>query len=112
MNTEERLGGYLGIAAKAGKVQSGEFSVEKAVRARKVRLIITARDASERTKDHFRDMCAYYQIPYTECFEKEELGRMIGKNYRATAAVTDERLAKAMIKTIGEQNLIPKERAE
>ena len=39
-----------GLAAKAGKVVSGEFATEKAVKTGKAFLVITARDASENTK--------------------------------------------------------------
>ena len=36
----------LSLAAKAGKVASGEFSVEKAVKSRKAHLVLVADDAS------------------------------------------------------------------
>ena len=52
-----------GLAAKAGKVVSGEFATEKAVKTGKAFLVITARDASENTKKKFNDMCRYYQVP-------------------------------------------------
>lgn len=79
----------LGLAAKAGKVQSGEFAAEKAVKEEKAFLVIIAKDASENTKKHFRDMCSYRSIPIFEYGTKETLGRCIGKELRSSIALTD-----------------------
>ena len=51
----------LGLAERAGKIASGEFAAEKAVKTGKARLIIVAEDASDNTKRKFSDMCKYYQ---------------------------------------------------
>ena len=40
----------VGLAAKAGKVVSGEFATEKAVKTQKAFLVIIAQDASENTR--------------------------------------------------------------
>lgn len=53
----------LGLAERAGKIASGEFAAEKAVKTGKARLIIVAEDASDNTKKKFSDMCKYYQVP-------------------------------------------------
>ena len=90
----------LGLAAKAGKVVSGGFSVEKAVKSGKAFLVITAEDASENTKKEFRDMCTYYEVPFYSIGSKEELGRAIGKEYRASLALTDENFSRAVINKI------------
>lgn len=86
----------LGIAAKAGKIVSGEFSTENAVKSAKAYLVITASDASENTTKKFRDMTDFYQIPLLVYGTKESLGGSIGKDYRSSVAVTDERLAQAV----------------
>ncbi|HIZ66089.1 MAG TPA: ribosomal L7Ae/L30e/S12e/Gadd45 family protein [Candidatus Blautia pullicola] len=90
----------LGLAAKAGKVVSGGFSVEKAVKSGKAFLVITAEDASENTKKEFRDMCTYYEVPFYSIGSKEELGRAIGKEYRAVLAITEENFSAATVKKI------------
>ena len=89
-----------GLAAKAGKVVSGEFATEKAVKTGKAFLVITARDASENTKKKFYDMCRYYRVPIYTIGSKEELGRSIGKEYRASLALTDENFSRAVINKI------------
>lgn len=86
----------LGLAARGRKVLSGEFSTEKAVKTDSAELVIAATDASENTKKSFRNMCAFYEVPFYEYGTKEELGHSIGKEYRASLAVTDTGLAKAI----------------
>ena len=50
----------IGLATKAGKTVSGEFSTEKSVKTGKGLLVIVAEDASENTKKKFRNMCSFY----------------------------------------------------
>lgn len=90
----------IGLSMKAGKIASGEFATEKSVKTGKAYLVITAEEASDNTKKKFRNMCEYYQVPYYEFGQKTELGRAIGKEFRASLAVTDENLAKALMKQL------------
>lgn len=91
---------FLGLAAKAGRIVSGEFATEKGVKAGQVFLVLTAQDASENTRKKFKDMCTYYEVPLYNVGTKEELGGAIGKDYRASLGVTDENFALAMIKKL------------
>lgn len=95
-----RVISLIGLSMKAGKIASGEFATEKAVKTGKAYLVITAEEASDNTKKKFRNMCEYYQVPYYEFGEKVELGRAIGKEFRASLAVTDENLAAALEKQL------------
>ena len=79
----------IGMATKAGKTVSGEFMTEKAVKGGKALLVIVAEDASENTKKKFQNMCTYYKVPYYILGRKEQLGHSMGKEIRATLAVTD-----------------------
>ena len=91
----DRVLSMLGIAAKAGKIASGEFATENAVKAGKAFLVVTAADASENTAKKFRDMTDFYRVPLVVYGTKESLGGCIGKDYRSSLAVTDEKLAQA-----------------
>lgn len=93
----DRVLSMLGIAAKAGKVVSGEFSTENAVKSAKACLVVTAEDASENTKKKFRDTTAFHRVPLLVYGTKETLGGCIGKDYRSSLAVTDEKLAQAVL---------------
>ena len=82
----------LGIAAKSGNVVSGEFSTEKAVKSGQAYLVIVSSEASENTKKSFFNMTDFYHVPCYVYGGKEELG----KEFRASLAVIDENLAKAV----------------
>lgn len=88
----------LGMAAKAGKVASGEFMTENAVKSGEAALVIVAEDASDNTKKKFSNMCEYYKIPLKIYGMKDELGKFTGKEFRASLAVTDKGLAQAVMK--------------
>ena len=90
----------IGLSAKAGKIKSGEFQVEKAVKENQAFVVIVATDASDLSKKSYRDMCSFYQVPIYEYQTKEELGRCIGKEFRAAVAVVDEGFAKGIIKKL------------
>lgn len=88
----------ISLAMKAGKVLSGEFSVEKGLKEGEVVLCIVAEDASANTKKKFNNMCTYRSVQLIELSDKEQLGRTIGKRHRATLGITDEGFAKGVLK--------------
>ena len=88
---KDRILSMLGLAAKAGKIASGEFSTEKAVKSRQAFLVIVSKEASENTKKMFRNMCAFYQVPMYLYASKEALGNAIGRQFRASLAVLDQK---------------------
>ena len=85
---------------KSGNVVSGEFAVEKAVKSQKAHVVIVANDASDNTKKKFYDMCSFYEVPVVSYAAKEELGHAIGKEFRASIAVTDQGFAEALLKQL------------
>ena len=87
----------LGIAAKSGNVASGEFSTEKAVKSGRAYLVIVSEEASANTNKMFTNMTNFYEVPMHIFGTKEELGRCIGKQFRASLAITDENLANAVV---------------
>ena len=86
----------LGIAAKSGNVVSGEFSTEKAIKTGHAFLVIVSEEASENTNKMFSNMTEFYEVPMYVFGTKEELGRCIGKEFRASLAIIDENLANAV----------------
>lgn len=85
---------------KAGDVVSGEFMVEKAIREGTARLVIVAEDASANTKKKFSNSCQFYHVAYCEFGDKDMLGNAIGKQFRATLAVTDAGFAKSLCRKL------------
>lgn len=100
--TRNKVYGMLSIAAKAGRVKSGELAAEEQIRSGRARLVIIAEDASDNTKDRFSSMCRGRMVPAYGYGTKEELGRSIGKAERSVLAVTDEGLAEAVTKNLKE----------
>ena len=95
----------ISLATKAGKTKSGEFMTEKEVKEGRAHLVIVADDASDNTKKKFQNMCDFYQVPIyfykvpIYFFEdKDTLGHAMGKEFRASLAVTDAGFAKGIRK--------------
>ncbi len=97
---QDKVLSMISLATKAGKTVSGEFSVEKAVKEKKAVLVIVSSEASENTKKMFKNMCDYYKVPLYFYGTKEALGHFIGKEYRASLALTDTGLANAVMKQL------------
>ena len=95
--TNSKILSLIGLATKAGKTVSGEFSTEKSVKTGNGFLVVAAEDASENTK---KNMCSFYQVPIYFHGDKESLGRAMGKEYRACLAVQDENFAKAIMREL------------
>ncbi len=101
MNPEnKKIFNLFGLATKSGKMASGEFSTEKAVKEHKAALVIVAEDASDNTKKMFTNMCTYYEVPIYFFGDKNDLGHAIGKEFRASLAVLDKGLAEAIEKQL------------
>ena len=87
----------IGMAMKAGRVVSGEFSCENAIKDGSGFLCIVASDSSNNTKKNFKNSCDFYKVKYVEYGTKESLGHAIGKEYRASIVVCDERLSQSIL---------------
>lgn len=97
---QNKVTSMLGLATKAGKLVSGEFMTENVVKDHSAKLVILAKDCSDNTKKKFGNMCTYHNVPYYEFADKDELGRCIGKEFRACLAVTDAGFATSIMKNL------------
>lgn len=89
--------GMLGLAKRAGKVQTGEDICSKAVKSGVSKLIIVACDASDNTKKSITDSCKFYKTKFVEAGSKTELGKFTGADSRAVVSVNDDNFAKAIL---------------
>lgn len=101
---QDKVLSLLSLANKAGKVVSGEFMTENEIKSEKAELVILASDCSDNTKKKFKNMCDYRDIKLIEYSNKEELGRFIGKEFRACAAVLDHGFAASILKQLENSN--------
>jgi ribosomal protein L7Ae-like RNA K-turn-binding protein len=96
----DRILSLIGLATKAGKVASGEFSTEKAIKGHKACMVVVASDASDNTKKMFENMCAWHKVPMIVYGTKESLGRAMGKEHRASLALLDMGFYKSIEKLV------------
>lgn len=89
----KKILGLMGLAARARKICFGADSVELQIKKKKVNLILVAKDASERTKDKFENLCHEYDIPMILEGEIESLSKAIGKSNKAIIGIEDSNLA-------------------
>ena len=100
MIQSKKVLGSLGLAMKAGCVVSGEFMTEKAIRDGRAKLVIVAEDASDNTRKKFIDSCHFYKVPCARFGDRELLGNAVGKEFRASLAVTDKGFAVSIGKNL------------
>ena len=97
MNNNQLLG-LIGLAMKAGKICFGADSVEEEIKKRKVKLLIIATDASERTKNKFVQLAEKYEIPVITYEVIENLSKAIGKSNKAILGIKDINFAESIQK--------------
>ena len=85
--TEGRLRGAIGLAMKAGRCESGDFAVERALRRGRILLVVLDEGVSEATRERYAQLCAARRLPLL--FVKDS-GEAIGKPSRRILGVTDE----------------------
>ena len=94
---------YLSIARKGGMAELGEEPVGAVARAGKAYVILVAGDASDHTWRRAKSFAAGTD---QQCVRlkatKEEMGFAVGRTSLAIAAVTDARLALALVTALDE----------
>ncbi|OGO83725.1 MAG: hypothetical protein A2Y18_07860 [Clostridiales bacterium GWD2_32_19] len=99
---ESKIYSMLSLCQKAGKLCSGSFTCEKAIKSGKALLTIVAEDSAENTKKDFNSMCKYFKVRIYTFGEKEKLGNYIGKEDRTILCVTDTNFAKKIKELLGQ----------
>lgn len=100
----DKVYSLLGLATKANKTASGEFSTDKEIKAGRAALVIVAGDASDNTKKKFRNMCEFYEVPVYFYGTKEELGHSMGLEMRSSMALLDTGFARSVEKHLNGGN--------
>jgi predicted RNA-binding protein YlxR (DUF448 family)/ribosomal protein L30E len=84
---EERIGSYLALANKAGKVVSGSDMVMELLKKRKAGIVILATDISPEIGARVMAMAERYAVPHVVILVKERIGSYLGKGLRSVAAI-------------------------
>lgn len=100
MINKDKILGLLGLSARAGKVIFGTDACIEYVNKNKVKLLLIAEDASDRTKLKFNEIAKDTQIPIYELGSIDEISKSIGKKNKAIIGITDINFSKEIIKRI------------
>lgn len=92
--------GLLGISAKAGKVFAGTDLVLEEMSKNKVKLVIIAEDASEKSIKNMKYYCNKQNVELIVYGTINENSKAIGKRNKAIIAIKDTNLANAIKKVI------------
>lgn len=97
---EQKIKNLLGLAQRAGKLISGDFAVEKAVKRGGAPLVLLAMDCAANNTKKYTQMAETHGVPLRTLLTKEELGQAIGKELRAVVLVNDSGFAKSLLAEI------------
>lgn len=97
---EERIGSYLALANKAGKVVSGSDMVMDLVKKRKAGIVFIATDISADIGAKVVDLAKRYDVPHVAVFNKDRLGAFLGKGLRSVAAIEQSGFIETVTKEI------------
>lgn len=93
----------LGLALRGNNLAVGEAPVEEACKTRRAKLVLTAADAAENSAQRARRWAEAGNVPWAQApWDKETLGRTLGRGTCAMAALTDGGLAAALAKKLAE----------
>lgn len=100
---DDKALGLLGLAQKGGNIQLGEEPVGAVARSGKARLILLAADAADHTVRRAGSFARLHQTPLVQIeADKGTLGGVFGRTSVAMVALTDVRLAKRFLETLGQ----------
>ena len=88
----------MGLSSRAGKICFGTDSTIENIEKRKVKLLIIAKDSSERTKKRFFELSEKYNIHIIEFGTIDEISKAIGKQNKAVIGIKDINLGKEIEK--------------
>ncbi len=97
---KNKVSGLLGLATRAGKITFGTEACLKDIEKNRVKLIIIALDASERTKKLFKNICNQKKVLLLEYMNIEQISLAIGKNNKAVIGIKDINFANELEKII------------
>lgn len=76
------------------------------IEKKKIKLLLLAEDAAERTKNNFKKVCTEREIPVIEILKMEELSKAIGKENKVVVGVKDINFSNAIKKVINGGEII------
>ncbi len=91
---------------KAGSLSFGTDACMELIQKKKVKLVLVANDAAERTKKNFEITCKQNQIPIYFYGKIEDLSRAIGKPNKAIFGIKNQSFAEEIQKIVNGGDII------
>ena len=98
--SEQRILTFLGLATKAGKTVSGSDAVAEAAARGCAYLVLVAEDASEGTAKKIAFFSRQAGVSFCRFSTRQQLGKFLGKEDRAVAAILDKGFADRLIQLL------------
>lgn len=93
--------GLLGLCARAGKIVSGMDAVCDDIHRNKIKMVIIAKDASEKTMNNIKFIAEKKKVPVLVLGTIEENSKAIGKENRAIIGIKDKNISDGIKKICG-----------
>ncbi len=104
MANDRKISSLISLCQKSGKLVSGEFACEKALRDGQAKLTIISSDASDNTKKKFINKSFFYNVKCYVYGDSSGVFAATGKQNRKTIIVTDQSFAFEIDKLLTEQD--------
>ncbi len=92
---------FIGLMRRAGKLGTGEEGTRQAVRSRKAKLILLARDASDNAAKRAEEFSVQAGVPLVRLRdEKKAISKALGIAGGSMLAVCDEGFARALLERL------------
>jgi len=98
----DALRGMLGLAQRAGRMQSGSDMAIQTIRAGKAKLALLDEGASGNAEKRLQDACEYYSVPMYR-LPRDLLSVSCGRSGRVMAVLTDQGFADKVKQLITEE---------
>lgn len=106
MVNKQKVFGLMGLCMRAGEVTFGTEACLDLIEKHKIKLVIVAKDAADRTKRNFEFVCNKNHIKMQIFATIEELSQAIGQKNKAIFGIKNENFANQIYKIINGGDII------
>lgn len=96
---KDKVVSLLGLARRINGLVLGEVILETFAK-KQIYLVFVASDASKKTQERYAKKCHYYGVRYIDSYDSLTLSQAIGRMNTKTIGITNQGLARSMIKEI------------
>jgi len=98
-----KIGNYVGLAQKAGKIAAGDAAALNAIKSTKALLLLLAEDIAPATGAELLNLAEIASLPVVWWPDKISLGLLVGKSKRGAIAILDKGFTQAIIRTMNNE---------